>query len=105
MIDKPVMGMRVTVDNSLHCFSEDDNNHSGGGRITEIDGDDSFRVKMDDYPEEKWWRCRGCVSEIMGQGGKLWWLTLHLWRKPLDGADDTTLYSEGLLVGPVVDNL
>ena len=51
MIDKPVIGMRVTVDDALHCCSDEDN-HSGEGRITVIDSDDSFRVKLDGYPDE-----------------------------------------------------
>ena len=64
MIDKPVIGMCVTVDNTLHCYDSYEDNHSGEGRITVIDSDDSFRVRLDGYPDEKWWRCRACVSEI-----------------------------------------
>jgi hypothetical protein len=67
VIDNPVVGMKVNVVDRLHCneYCPSDENHAGKGEIVKVSDRDSFLVQMDNLPDEKWWRCRKCVTAVV----------------------------------------
>lgn len=64
MIPKPVVGMRVYVDDAMHCFrGAARGNTRGPGTIMAIDGNMASLVQGDG-DGDPWWRCKKCISEL-----------------------------------------
>lgn len=59
------VGMKVIVHDPFHCCLHTKKfNHKGIGTVIKVSSMYAFLVRMDNYPDESWLRCKECVSSL-----------------------------------------